>query len=60
MLSRKYSVSDLLKKDETKPTSQLIQKKKVICNCTTFNRKLIDIRTKLAHRHSAQQLLKQQ
>ena len=60
MSLRKHSVSDLLKKDETKSTSQLTQKKKVVCNCTTCNGKLVDIRTELAHRHSTQQLLKRQ
>ena len=58
MSSRKRSVSDLLKKDKTKPTSQSTQKKKVICNCTTCNRKLVDIRAELAYRHSTQQSLK--
>ena len=55
MSSRKCSVSDLLKKGEAKTTSQLTQKKKVICNCTICNRKLVDIRIELVHKHSAQQ-----
>ena len=53
MLSRKYSVLDLLKKGEAKTISQLIQKKKVICNYTTCNRKFVIIRIKLVHRYSA-------
>src|SRR5437868_9348660 len=60
MSSRKHSVLDLLKKGEAKTTSQPTQKKKVICNCTTCNGKLVDIRTELVHRHSAQQTPKRQ
>ena len=60
MSSRKCSVLDLLKKGEAKTISQSTQKKKVICNCTTCNGKLVDIRTELVHRHSAQQTPKRQ